>query len=381
MPAELASPQLALYVHLPWCVRKCPYCDFNSHELRGSLPSGQYIAALLEDLFQDLPRAWGRPVSSVYFGGGTPSLFSASELDRLISEIRALVTLTPDAEITLEANPGTVERDSFSAYRDAGINRVSLGAQSFDDGLLAAIGRIHGRAEIEASLESLERSGITNFNIDLMFGLPGQSLALAMRDLELAIAAEPAHISRYQLTLEPNTEFAVRPPQLPGEETCWDIQEAGDSMLVTAGYYQYEISAWAKAGSRCRHNLNYWQYGDYLGIGAGAHAKLTDPAQNSICRLVKQRHPRAFLDGGRIIEERAVVGEERVFEYFLNVLRLREGFRKDHFEARTGMSWEAASKQISRARERGLLESVDGGFRPTSQGWRFSNDLQALFLP
>jgi len=379
--ARLELPPLGLYVHLPWCVRKCPYCDFNSHTLHGDLPTAAYTDALIRDLENDLPRVWGRTVSSVFFGGGTPSLFPAASIDVLLAAFRARLPTAPHAEITLEANPGTVEYDHFAAYREAGVNRVSLGVQSFDDNLLKAIGRIHGRSEIEAALESLHAAGMENFNVDLMYGLPGQSVDQAVADVERAIAAGPAHISHYQLTLEPNTAFAVQPPVLPDDEQCWEMQQACADRLSAGGFQNYEISAWARPGRQCRHNLNYWRYGDFLGIGAGAHAKLTDQGTEQIRRLVKTRHPRHYLATQAVAEDRCLDPAERVFEYFLNVLRLSEPFTTRQFSNRTGLPWSEAAGRIGHAIELDMLEPVPDGFRVTESGRRFCNDLQALFLP
>lgn len=381
MPAEAGLPPLGLYVHLPWCVRKCPYCDFNSHELRAALPGEEYCEALLRDLEQELPLVWGRPVHTVYFGGGTPSLFSAALIDQLIAGFRARLDLVPGAEITLEANPGTVERDRFSAYRDAGVNRVSLGAQSFDAASLKALGRIHGPEEIHTAIDSLRSAGIDNFNIDLMFGLPGQSLEAALDDVAQALAARPTHLSHYQLTLEPNTAFAANPPALPDEEQCWSMQEACGAALEAQGFEQYEISAWSLPGRQSRHNMNYWQFGDYLGIGAGAHGKLTLPALGEIRRRIRQRHPKRYLAGEGLALDEAVSPKDLAFEYFLNALRLRRGFSLDEFTRRTGLDAAAVAKPLQEALERDLLEARDGLYRPTDLGWRFSNDLQALFLP
>lgn len=382
---RLTTPPLSVYVHLPWCVRKCPYCDFNSHALSGPVPAGDYIDSLLADLEHDLPLVWGRPVHSVFFGGGTPSLFTAEHIGRILDGLRSRLPIAPGAEVTLEANPGTVEHDSFEAYRAAGINRVSLGAQSFDDSALARIGRIHGAADIDRAVESLNRAGFGNFNLDLMFGLPGQTVKAAVCDIERALELQPAHISHYQLTLEPNTAFHARPPRLPGAEACWRMQQRAAERLATAGYGQYEISAWARPGATCAHNLNYWRYGDYLGIGAGAHGKITLPAENAIRRLVKQRHPRAYLDavatGAWRAEDRAVPAAERCFEFFLNQLRLRSGVRIAEFTPRTGLDWAAAEPAVNRALARGLLRRQDGRLAPTEIGWRFVNDTQALFLP
>lgn len=382
----MLSPQpLGLYVHLPWCVRKCPYCDFNSHALKGELPAEEYLEALVLDLEQDLPLAWGRPVSTVYFGGGTPSLFSAEQIDRLLARLRGLLHISPEAEITLEANPGTIERGSFSAYRLAGINRVSLGAQSFDDAMLRRIGRIHETGEIERAVESLHSAGIDNFNIDLMYGLPGQTVAMACLDVERALACGPAHISHYQLTLEPNTAFAADPPALPGEEASWRMQDACGERLAAAGFENYEISAWSRPGKACRHNLNYWRFGDYLGIGAGAHGKLTLPAEGRILRLAKQRHPKRYLaaraDGQWRAEMHELDAGERLFEFFLNRLRLAEPIDKDAFSDATGLPPEAMAPRIETAVRKGLIEDRGDRLVQTEIGRRFNNDLQAVFLP
>lgn len=377
----LSLSPLGLYVHLPWCVQKCPYCDFNSHQVRDGVPSESYIQALINDLEADLPLVWGRPVSTVYFGGGTPSLFSASEIDRLLSAFRARLVFAPDAEITLEANPGTIERDSFKAYRDAGINRVSLGVQSFQPELLKRIGRIHGQDEIYTSLESLSSAGMDNFNIDLMFGQPGQTIDQALLDIDAAIEAGPTHISHYQLTIEPNTVFAVEKPILPLEDDSWEMQTRAAERMQSNAYEQYEISAWSRPGLESKHNLNYWRYGDFLGIGAGAHAKLTNAAQGQIRRLSKQRHPRQYLQGSRLAEDRLIEGAERTFEYFLNGLRLKEGVRPADFSSRTGLSWEEAGSAVSQCVDQGLMEYRDDRLYHTEQGWRFVNDIQAYFLP
>jgi putative oxygen-independent coproporphyrinogen III oxidase len=385
MASLLNNPPLSLYVHMPWCVRKCPYCDFNSHAAPESLPAGDYIKALVADLEQDVPLVWGRPVHSIYFGGGTPSLFSADQIAGFLSAVRARLDLRPDVEITLEANPGTIEHDSFTAYAKAGINRVSLGAQSFDDDVLKRIGRIHGRDDIEQSLRSLKSAGITNFNMDLMYALPGQSLVQSRGDVELAINANPAHISFYQLTIEPNTAFAAQPPALPEEDLAWEMQETGLHMLEAAGYGQYEISAFAQGERLSRHNINYWRYGDFLAVGAGAHAKITTPADGKVQRYIKHRHPRRYLQGlesGDWLAERRVLGsDERVFEFFLNQLRLKHGVYIDDFSVRTGLSWEVVESRVQRAIDKGLLEIQQNRARPTGLGWKFVNDIQQIFLP
>lgn len=386
---SLQLPPLSLYVHLPWCVQKCPYCDFNSHALKSAksmaIPADRYVEALLADLENDLPLVWGRPVHSVFFGGGTPSLFSAADIDRLLAGIRSRLQITPAAEITLEANPGTVEYDSFSAYRDAGINRVSLGVQSFDDELLVAIGRIHGREEVERAITSIRAAGMDNFNLDLMFGLPGQSLAAAVSDVQAALKHAPTHVSHYQLTLEPNTAFYVRPPELPDDDLCWEMQEQAARLLQAANFEQYEVSAWSLPGKACKHNLNYWRYGDYLGIGAGAHGKVTLPGSNEIRRMSKLRHPTAYMAALELrnwrAEDQAIVAEERRFEFFLNQLRLRQGVNLSDFGPRTGLAEEVFEDAVALACERGLLQRKDNQLLPTELGWRFSNETQALFLP
>jgi oxygen-independent coproporphyrinogen-3 oxidase len=385
MASVLKNPPLSLYVHMPWCVRKCPYCDFNSHVAPESLAAGDYIRALVADLERDVPLVWGRTVNSIYFGGGTPSLFSADHIDGFLSMVRAMLDLRPDVEITLEANPGTIEHDSFSAYAKAGINRVSLGVQSFNDHLLKRIGRIHGRDDIEKSLQALRSAGINNFNIDLMYALPGQSPAQSKRDIKLAIDANPAHISFYQLTIEPNTAFANQPPKLPAESLAWDMQESGLEALAAAGYEQYEISAFAQRDKLSRHNINYWRYGDFLAIGAGAHGKITTPVDGKVQRYVKHRHPKRYLQGlesGDWMAERRILGsEERVFEFFLNQLRLKQGVYIDDFSARTGLSWEVVESRVQQAIDTGLLELHRQRVRPTGLGWKFVNDIQQIFLP
>ena len=370
---------------MPWCVRKCEYCDFNSHVVPERLPAEEYIHALLADLEQDLPLVWGRPIQSIYFGGGTPSLFKADLIGEFLSSAKALLDVRPDVEITLEANPGTIEHDSFLAYAQAGINRVSLGVQSFDDELLGRIGRIHGSADIEQSLYSLQKAGISNFNIDLMYALPGQSPAQSKHDVRLAIEANPAHVSYYHLTIEPNTAFAAQPPTLPLDDVAWDMQQSGLEMLEASGYGQYEISAFAKKDLQSRHNVNYWRYGDFLAIGAGAHGKITTPADGKVQRYARHRHPKRYLQGlesgGWLAEKRLISEEERVFEFFLNQLRLRQGVFIDDFSARTGLSWRVVESRVQTAVDRGLLEPHNRRLIPTELGWKFVNDIQQIFLP
>ena len=385
MTGLLRNPPLSLYVHMPWCVRKCPYCDFNSHTRPDKLPAEEYIRALVADLEQDLPLVWGRPVQSVYFGGGTPSLFSAGQIATFLSAARARLDLRPHVEITLEANPGTIEHDSFPAYAEAGINRVSLGVQSFDDDLLESIGRIHGRQEIEQSLKSLNAAGISNFNIDLMFALPGQSAAQSRRDIELAIDAGPAHVSFYQLTIEPNTAFAAQTPELPEDDLAWDMQQTGLDVLEANGYRQYEISAFAQVEMQSRHNINYWRYGDFLAIGAGAHGKITKAADGQVERFAKHRHPRRYMQGSKSgdwrAETRVLSDKELVFEFFLNQLRLKQGVVVDDFSARTGLPWNVVESNVQNAVDKGFLEVGNKRVIPTELGWRFVNDIQQMFLP
>ncbi|HET6396352.1 MAG TPA: radical SAM family heme chaperone HemW [Pseudoxanthomonas sp.] len=385
MPPALVPPPLSLYVHLPWCVRKCPYCDFNSHAAKGALPFDAYVDALVRDLEHDLPLVWGRTVHSVFFGGGTPSLFPPEAIDRFLQAASARLRLAPDAEITLEANPGTAEHGRFDGYRAAGVNRVSFGIQSFDDGCLQRLGRIHGSAEAEAAVKLAQDAGLDNLNLDLMYALPGQDLAMAEADLERAFALQPAHISHYQLTLEPNTVFFARPPQgIPDEDLAWDIQERCQALLARAGYAHYETSAYARPGRQCAHNLNYWRYGDYLGLGAGAHGKITLGAEQAILRRWKHRHPATWMAAAGTAE--AIGGDDRIdpqrrpFEFMLNALRLHEGFDLSAFEARTGLPRDSIAGPLAEARGHGWL-AVDGErVRPTALGQRFANDAIALFL-
>jgi oxygen-independent coproporphyrinogen-3 oxidase len=349
------------------------------------MPGDEYVQALLRDLEEELPLVWGRPVHSIFFGGGTPSLFSARQIGTLLTGFRTLLQVSPDAEVTLEANPGTIEHDSFSGYHEAGVNRVSLGVQSFDDDRLQEIGRIHGRAEVEQAVAAIHCSGISNFNIDLMFALPGQTLEGAVQDVRMALACEPAHVSHYQLTIEPNTAFHSSPPELPDDDEAWEMQQSCGVELLSAEFEQYEISAWSRPGFQCRHNLNYWRYGDFLGIGAGAHGKITLPSEQTARRRVRQRHPRTWMkgvwDGDSVIENRALGPDERVFEFFLNQLRLRDGVLKKQLQPRTGVAWTEVSDRVQLAVDKGLLKDENGLLSPTELGWRFSNEIQAIFLP
>jgi len=384
---SLAAPPLSLYVHLPWCVRKCPYCDFNSHAvpLRG-IPEDAYLAALLDDLEFAARGCEGRPLVSVFFGGGTPSLFSATSIGRVVERAARLLGADAGLEVTLEANPGTVERGRFAAYRDVGVTRVSLGAQSFDDRHLAALGRIHAREETLAAVDELRAAGLDNFNLDLMYALPSQAVDEALADLEQALALGPAHISHYQLTLEAGTAFERRPPPLPDDDAAWEMQLACQSRLADAGYRHYEVSAYALPGRECRHNLNYWRFGDYLGIGAGAHGKVTHAATATVTRAARVRQPARYLaavqSADRLAESRAVPAADLAFEFCLNALRLQEGFDAVLFESRTGLPWTTVAPAIAAAQSKGLLAPGAGGrWAPTELGQRFLNDLQAMFLP
>lgn len=414
--STLIPPPLSLYVHLPWCVRKCPYCDFNSHQAKGALPFDAYVDALLRDLDQDLPLVWGRVVHSVFFGGGTPSLFPADTIARFLDQAAARLRFAPNAEITLETNPGTAEHGRFDAYRAAGVNRLSFGIQSFDDDALTRLGRIHDSAEAERAVKMAQDAGFDNVNIDLMYALPGQTLAGAEADLQRAFALQPAHLSHYQLTLEPNTVFFARPPQgMPDEDSAWDIQEHCQVLIAEAGFQHYEVSAYARPGRQSAHNLNYWRFGDYLGIGAGAHGKISSGAGQHVQRRWKLKHPQAYMDSAGTPEN--LGGDELIdstrlpFEYMLNLLRLHEGFTLSDFESRTGLARSAIASPLRQALAKGWLEQVGGGpaeatgqarahsaedhdctatgchaqpeliLRPTELGRRFTNDVVELFLP
>ncbi len=381
-----ALPPLSLYVHVPWCLRKCPYCDFNSHEHPGgtqAIPEDDYIAALRRDLESSLDLIWGRPIVSVFIGGGTPSILSSRAIERLLSDLRALLPLRPDCEVTLEANPGTFEADRFAAFRAAGVTRLSIGVQSFNDTALHALGRVHDRAQAVAAVEAAQRLFDT-FNLDLMFALPGQSQATMERDIEQALAFAPPHVSLYQLTLEPNTVFAKYPPPLPDDDTIAAMSDWIEARTAQAGYDHYEVSAYAKPEHRCRHNLNYWHFGDYLGIGAGAHSKLSFP--HRIVRQVRLRNPDLYLgrfaDGASLLAESAEVARADLpFEFMLNALRLNDGFPIALFSERTGMPLSAIDAALVEARRRDLLTETNDRFVPTALGRRFLSDLQALFLP
>jgi putative oxygen-independent coproporphyrinogen III oxidase len=380
-----APPPLSLYIHLPWCVRKCPYCDFNSHALRDALPEQAYVDALLRDLDLEAARADGRPIETIFIGGGTPSLFSAEAIDRLLTGVRQRLALRDDAEITLEANPGAVDEARFVGFRQAGVNRLSIGIQSFDDGCLRRLGRIHGRADAVRAVEIARAAGFDNFNLDLMYGLPEQNLTGALADLDQAIALSPSHISHYQLTLEPNTLFHARPPQLPEDDDIFEMQQACQRMLADAGYLHYEVSAYAKPGQESRHNLNYWTFGDYLAIGAGAHGKITDAAAGEIQRYSKPKHPRDYQARAGTLsatcDERSLQAEDVVLEFMMNALRLRTGFGIALCEQRTGLGWGSFAPMVDAARERNWLDCCNGLVRPTDTGLLYLNELLQLFMP
>lgn len=387
MPIRPDIIPLSLYVHMPWCVKKCPYCDFNSHGLRGATPAyADYVDALLADLDADLddfgPAVGDRSITSVFFGGGTPSLFAPTEIDRLLAGARQRLRFVEDVEITLETNPGTVEHGRFEDYRAAGVNRLSFGVQSFDDHVLKRLGRIHSANEAEAAIALARAAGYDNINIDLMYALPGQDLAGALKDIERALALAPEHVSHYQLTLEPNTAFAAHPPPLPDEDAAWDMQEACQARLAQAGYAQYEISAYARPGRRCRHNLNYWEFGDYLGVGAGAHGKIS--GVDGVRRRWKTRLPRAYLAAGtpsqRIGGDGQVLPDQLGFEYMLNALRLVEGTPLHAFAERTGLTLEQIHAPLQDAVRRGWLEVPGEHLRTRAEGQRLLNDVIALFL-
>ena len=376
-----ALPPLSLYIHWPWCVRKCPYCDFNSHESKEAIPEQAYLDALRADLEQSLPLIWGRKIHTVFIGGGTPSLISAAGLDRLMSDLRTLLPLDLDAEITMEANPGTFEAEKFKAFRASGINRLSIGIQSFEGRHLQALGRIHDAREAIKAVE-IAQANFDNFNLDLMYALPGQTLAEAQADIDMALGFAPPHLSLYHLTMEPNTVFAKYPPVLPSDDESADIQDMIAERTAAAGYDHYEVSAYAKPGHRARHNLNYWQFGDYLGIGAGAHSKLSFP--HRVLRQARYKQPASFMElaakGNAVAEEHEIGRADLGFEFMLNGLRLTQGFDPNLFGERTGMPINAIEKALNEAEAKGLIYRDFRVIRPTELGQRFLNDLQEMFL-
>ena len=376
-------PPLSLYVHLPWCLKKCPYCDFNSHEMRdGEMPEQRYLDALVADLEAALPLIWGRSVHSIFIGGGTPSLFSPGSIDRLLADIRARLKLPADCEITLEANPGTFEKERFRAFRDAGVTRLSVGVQSFDDAHLKRIGRVHDSAQAMAALEEAARSFDT-WNLDLMYALPGQTLDGLRAEVDQALAFNPPHLSIYHLTIEPNTYFAKHPPEVPEDDTAYAMLDLITERTALAGLNRYEVSAYARPGHHCRHNLNYWQFGDYLGIGAGAHGKLS--FAHRVVRQVRTRDPRLYMEralaGDAIAQEEEVARADLPFEFMLNALRLRQGFALSEFGERTGLALTAIQRALEEAERKGWITRDLQRVQPTARGFDFLSDLQALFLP
>jgi putative oxygen-independent coproporphyrinogen III oxidase len=377
-----ALPPLSLYIHLPWCLKKCPYCDFNSHEMDpANLPEQRYLEALMADLDAALPLIWGRPVHSIFIGGGTPSLFSPASIDHLLGDVRARVRLAPDCEITLEANPGTFEKDRFRSYRGAGVTRLSIGVQSFNDASLLALGRVHDGAQAIAAMEEAAQAFDT-FNLDLMYALPGQTLDTLAIDVKTALAFSPPHVSIYHLTIEPNTLFAKYPPQVPPDDTAFEMLDLISAMTTAAGLQRYEVSAFARDGHRSWHNLNYWQFGDYLGIGAGAHSKLS--FAHRIQRQVRFREPRQYmaqaLAGACVAQDKEVPRADLPFEFMLNALRLKNGFALAQFSERTGLALTAIQKGLEEAEKKGLIERDFATVKPTVRGFDFLNDLQAIFL-
>jgi oxygen-independent coproporphyrinogen-3 oxidase len=376
-----ALPPLSLYIHFPWCVRKCPYCDFNSHEAKGELPEKEYLDAVRADLEQSLPMIWGRPIRTIFIGGGTPSLMSAAGLDRLLSDVRTLLPLDLDAEITMEANPGTFEAEKFRSFRESGVNRLSIGIQSFNAEHLKALGRIHDEREARRAVE-IAQVNFDNFNLDLMYALPSQTLEEARRDLQTALSFAPPHLSLYHLTMEPNTVFAKYPPALPDDDASADMQDMIAEATASAGFGHYEVSAYAQPGRRARHNLNYWTFGDYLGIGAGAHSKISFP--HRVLRQARFKQPGSYMEAARagnpVAEEHEIGRDEMGFEFMLNALRLTEGFDPNLFGERTGLSINAIERQLNEAEAKGLLYRDHRIIRPTELGQRFLNDLQEMFL-
>ena len=382
LPGTLTSlPPLSLYIHIPWCVRKCPYCDFNSHEARATVPENEYVDALILDLEQALPLIWGRMIHSIFFGGGTPSIFSPDAIDRILSAVRARVQLTYEAEITLEANPGTVDEARFVGFRDAGVNRLSLGIQSFNSRHLAALGRIHDEAQARSAAE-IALLTFERVNLDLMYALPEQTMDEALSDVRMALALGPTHLSCYHLTLEPNTPFYRTPPPLPDDDASAAMQEAIEELLAGADYQHYETSAFAKAGKRCRHNLNYWLFGDYLGIGAGAHSKLS--FHDRIIRQSRYKHPASYVQktatGEHIEQERILGTKDLGFEFMMNALRLTEGFEAPLFEERTGLPLSVVNQPLAEAESKGLITRDVARIAPTLRGQRYLNELLQLFL-
>ncbi len=378
----LQLPPLSLYIHIPWCIEKCPYCDFNSHKLRGEIPETEYLNALIDDLKQDLSFVQGRDLFSIFIGGGTPSLISAAGIKWLLENVQSLIPFSDNIEITLEANPGAIENQKIADFKEAGINRFSFGVQSFQQEKLTKLGRIHGVEEAKTAARQAHNVGMKTFNLDLMHGLPGQSLEDAMSDLETAIALKPTHLSWYQLTIEPNTQYFSHPPTLPDDETLWDIQETGLKLLAEHGYQQYEISGYSQEGWQCQHNLNYWRFGDYLGIGCGAHGKISFPLENKILRTTKIKHPKGYLEPQRAYMDdcNAVDKDELVFEYMMNRLRLMEVIPFVEFEDYTGLQRSVLEKQLQQAINKNLITVAEDSCQVTPLGHRYLNELLTIFM-
>ena len=379
-----SNPPLGLYIHLPWCEQKCPYCDFNSHQA-DSIPEQAYIEALLEDLEQDLPLIWGRGIDSIFIGGGTPSLFSAAAIEQLFSGLRSLLNFAPAIEITMESNPGSADAENYRGYREAGVNRLSIGVQSFNDQNLKTLGRVHDGEQAARAFAIARRAGFDNINLDLMFGLPAQTTAQALLDLHTAVDLQPAHISFYELTIEPNTRFFRHPPRRPDDDILWEMQTAGRSLLNAAGYQRYEVSAYAQPGRQCRHNLNYWQFGDYLGIGAGAHAKISNAATQTITRTSKVKHPRAYLDAtgsdARIGSHNELSVDDVILEFAMNSLRLDSGFTRSSFTAATSLPYAVIETRVHTAIEHQLMTDDNNIIKVTEKGQRYLNGLLQHWMP
>ncbi len=387
MPLFTALPPLSLYIHFPWCIEKCPYCDFNSHAIKTSIPYDEYIDCLLLDLDYELPSIWGRPIQSIFMGGGTPSLFPPEAIAKLIQALRARLNFKPDIEITLEANPGTVDQGCFAGFRQAGINRLSIGVQSFNDAMLKKLGRIHNSKQAIKAIEAAHTADFNSFNVDLMFGLQEQTSKQMLSDLQTAIDLQPAHLSHYQLTIEPNTLFAVQPPTLPDDDALWDMTQQAHARLAEHHYQQYEVSAFSKSGkvNQCKHNLNYWQFGDYLGIGAGAHQKITAANTQSITRTAKQKHPQHYMQHVKtqvhITEQHVLKNDDVRFEFMLNALRLTSGFEIQTFKDNTGMDILSIQAILNKANKNNWLLQDDTRIQPTPLGQQYLNDVVTLFLP
>lgn len=388
MSSFTTLPPLSLYIHFPWCVEKCPYCDFNSHELKSSTPPDDYIDCILLDLENELPNIWGRSITSIFMGGGTPSLFSADNIDRLMQGLRSRLNISPTIEITLEANPGTVDQSQFTGFREAGINRLSMGIQSFNDSMLEKLGRIHNSIQAINAIEAAHKADFNSFNIDLMFGLPNQNMEQMQQDLQTAIDFQPPHLSHYQLTIEPNTLFAAKPPSVPHDDELWKMTQQAHSLLASNQYVQYEVSAFSKSNTRtktqCQHNLNYWRFGDYLGIGAGAHQKISYANTQSIERCFKQKHPKKYMQDVKsnrhVLDKKTLSKDDIVFEFMLNALRLTNGFNAQRFTDNTGLNISNIQDTLNKAQENKWLIQTGDLIKPTPLGNQYLNDLMALFL-